>query len=174
MTIAALSDVTKIPRASIVALEEDRHDALPGPVFVKGFLRCCARALELDGEHVLGLLCEQERARKAEVERLESERLAAERARSERAAARRRVGGKVMPVMPLEPKTQDGQPPARPHLQLATLWAAIARWLRLGDVAGRVPAPRALVWMAVTAILVLAVLGAFAAAGGLRVISPES
>lgn len=62
MSIEQLAIDTKIPRASIEALEEDRFGALPGPVFVKGFFRCCARSLELDPETVLSLLHEQERA----------------------------------------------------------------------------------------------------------------
>lgn len=62
MSIEQLAIDTKIPRASIEALEEDRFGALPGPVFVKGFFRCCARSLELDPETVLALLHEQERA----------------------------------------------------------------------------------------------------------------
>jgi hypothetical protein len=62
MSIEQLAIDTKIPRASIEALEEDRFGALPGPVFVKGFFRCCARSLELDPETVLSLLHEHERA----------------------------------------------------------------------------------------------------------------
>lgn len=62
MSIEQLAIDTKIPRASIEALEEDRFGALPGPVFVKGFFRCCARSLELDAETVLSLLHEHERA----------------------------------------------------------------------------------------------------------------
>lgn len=62
MSIEQLAIDTKIPRASIEALEEDRFGALPGPVFVKGFFRCCSRSLELDAETVLALLHEHERA----------------------------------------------------------------------------------------------------------------
>ena len=62
MSVEQLAIDTKIPRASIDALEEDRFTALPGPVFVKGFFRCCARSLSLDAEVVMALLHEHERA----------------------------------------------------------------------------------------------------------------
>ncbi len=63
MSIEQLAAATKIPRVQLELLEQDRVSELPGPVFAKGFLRCCARALDLDEETVLGLLYEQERAR---------------------------------------------------------------------------------------------------------------
>lgn len=62
MSVEQLAIDTKIPRSSIDALEEDRFTALPGPVFVKGFFRCCARSLSLDAEVVMSLLHEHERA----------------------------------------------------------------------------------------------------------------
>ena len=62
MSVEQLAIDTKIPRASIDALEEDQFAALPGPVFVKGFFRCCARSLGIDAEVVLSLLHERERA----------------------------------------------------------------------------------------------------------------
>ena len=62
MSVEQLAIDTKIPRASIDALEEDHFSALPGPVFVKGFFRCCARSLGIDAEAVLSLLHERERA----------------------------------------------------------------------------------------------------------------
>ncbi|WP_293252698.1 helix-turn-helix transcriptional regulator [Nannocystis sp.] len=62
MSVEQLAIDTKIPRASIDALEEDRFTALPGPVFVKGFFRCCARSLSLDADVVMALLHEHERA----------------------------------------------------------------------------------------------------------------
>ncbi|MCB9566296.1 MAG: helix-turn-helix domain-containing protein [Myxococcales bacterium] len=63
MTLDEVAAATKIPRSSLEALEDERWSALPGPVFVKGFLRCYAKALELDEQIVLDLLYEQERAR---------------------------------------------------------------------------------------------------------------
>ncbi|MFO7562417.1 MAG: helix-turn-helix transcriptional regulator [Enhygromyxa sp.] len=63
MSLDQLAAVTKIPRAQLELLEADRYEELPGMVFAKGFLRCCARALELDPDVVLGLLYERERER---------------------------------------------------------------------------------------------------------------
>ncbi|RMG30375.1 MAG: hypothetical protein D6721_03840 [Gammaproteobacteria bacterium] len=37
----------------LVALEEDRYEALPAPVFVRGYLRQYARLLEVDAEPLL-------------------------------------------------------------------------------------------------------------------------
>lgn len=61
MSLDQLAAQTKIPRRQLEALEEDRYGDLPGLVFAKGFLRCCARALDLDPDAVIGLLYEQER-----------------------------------------------------------------------------------------------------------------
>ena len=62
MSVEQLAAATKIPRTSVILLEEDRFDELPGPVFVKGFLRCAARALGVDVDAVMELLYERERA----------------------------------------------------------------------------------------------------------------
>jgi cytoskeletal protein RodZ len=62
MTIEQLAAATKIPRRSLELLEEDRYDELPGPVFVKGFLRCCARALGLADDAVMDLVYAREKA----------------------------------------------------------------------------------------------------------------
>ena len=56
-----LAAATKIPASSLRWLEADEFGALPGPVFVKGFLRCCTRALGLPSETVMELLYERER-----------------------------------------------------------------------------------------------------------------
>ncbi len=61
MSIDQLAAATKIPRSSLELLESDHHESLPGPVFVKGFLRCCARALSLESEVVMELVYERER-----------------------------------------------------------------------------------------------------------------
>ena len=45
LSLQQLAVATKIPARSLELLEADRYDELPGPVFVKGFLRCAARAL---------------------------------------------------------------------------------------------------------------------------------
>ena len=44
---AELSRVTRIPLASLEAIENDRFDELPGEVFVRGFLKAYAQALDL-------------------------------------------------------------------------------------------------------------------------------
>lgn len=62
LSIEQLAAATKIPASSLRLLENDEFGALPGPVFVKGFLRCCTRALGLPSETVMELLYEQERA----------------------------------------------------------------------------------------------------------------
>jgi cytoskeletal protein RodZ len=62
MSVDDLSRGTKIPRQSLELLESDRFEELPGPVFTKGFLRCCARSLGLEPERLLELLYERERA----------------------------------------------------------------------------------------------------------------
>jgi len=61
MSIDQLAAATKIPRSSLELLESDHHESLPGPVFVKGFLRCCSRALGLEAEVVMELVYERER-----------------------------------------------------------------------------------------------------------------
>jgi cytoskeletal protein RodZ len=63
MSLEQLAAATKIPRAQLELLEADRYEELPGMVFAKGFLRCCARSLELDADVVLGLLYARERER---------------------------------------------------------------------------------------------------------------
>jgi cytoskeletal protein RodZ len=47
MSVAELSRVTRIPMASLEAIEESRFDELPGEVFVRGFLRAYAQAVSL-------------------------------------------------------------------------------------------------------------------------------
>ncbi len=45
MSLAELSRATRIPTASLEALESDHFDDLPGEVFVRGFLQSYARAV---------------------------------------------------------------------------------------------------------------------------------
>jgi cytoskeletal protein RodZ len=45
MSLAELARVTRIPSASLMAMEADRFDELPGEVFVRGFLRAYAQAV---------------------------------------------------------------------------------------------------------------------------------
>lgn len=49
LTIAELSGRTKISKAVLQALEEERYANMPNArVYVRGFVRCVARELELD------------------------------------------------------------------------------------------------------------------------------
>lgn len=61
LSIEQLAAATKIPASSLRSLEADDFGALPGPVFVKGFLRCCTRAMGLPADTVMELLYERER-----------------------------------------------------------------------------------------------------------------
>jgi cytoskeletal protein RodZ len=53
MSAAELSRVTRIPLASLEAIESDRFDELPGEVFVRGFLKAYAQAVQLLPAEVL-------------------------------------------------------------------------------------------------------------------------
>jgi cytoskeletal protein RodZ len=53
MSLAELSRATRIPAASLEALESDHFDDLPGEVFVRGFLQSYARAVGLLPAEVL-------------------------------------------------------------------------------------------------------------------------
>jgi DNA repair protein RecO (recombination protein O) len=53
MSVAELSRVTRIPLASLEAIESDRFDELPGEVFVRGFLKAYAQAVGLEPADVL-------------------------------------------------------------------------------------------------------------------------
>ena len=53
MSAAELSRVTRIPQASLEAIESDRFDELPGEVFVRGFLKAYAQAVALIPADVL-------------------------------------------------------------------------------------------------------------------------
>lgn len=49
LTLQDVSDALNIKRAYLEALEKDEYDAIPGAVFVKGYLRNYGNFLELDG-----------------------------------------------------------------------------------------------------------------------------
>jgi cytoskeletal protein RodZ len=53
MTAAELARITRIPQASIEAIEGDRFDELPGEVFVRGFLRAYALAVKVVPAEIL-------------------------------------------------------------------------------------------------------------------------
>jgi cytoskeleton protein RodZ len=53
LTIAEVARRLKLSVWQIEALESGRHDQLPGPVFVRGFIRNYARLLKLDAQDLL-------------------------------------------------------------------------------------------------------------------------
>ncbi len=53
LTLEELAQVTRIPLRSLQLLEEDRMDALPGEVFVRGFVKSYAKAVGLAVDDVL-------------------------------------------------------------------------------------------------------------------------
>ena len=53
MSVAEVSRATRVPVSSVERIEADRFDELPGEVFVRGFLRAYARALEVPADDVL-------------------------------------------------------------------------------------------------------------------------
>jgi len=53
LSLEQVEEVTHIRRAFLQALEEERFDALPGDVYVKGFLRNYARFLNLNSDEVM-------------------------------------------------------------------------------------------------------------------------
>lgn len=53
MTLPEISRVTRIPVATLEAIEASRFDDLPGEVFVRGFLKSYAQAVGLPPDDVL-------------------------------------------------------------------------------------------------------------------------
>lgn len=53
LTLNAIALRTKIRSGLLEALEAGRYDRLPGEAYVKGFIRCYARALEIDDRWIL-------------------------------------------------------------------------------------------------------------------------
>lgn len=54
LTLQDVSDALNIKREYLEALEKDEYDAIPGAVFVKGFIRNYGNFLELDGIALAG------------------------------------------------------------------------------------------------------------------------
>jgi transcriptional regulator with XRE-family HTH domain len=48
MSLDDVAAATRIPKVSLARLEEGRYELLPAPVFVRGFIRAYARAVQLD------------------------------------------------------------------------------------------------------------------------------
>jgi cytoskeletal protein RodZ len=53
MSVAEVSRATRVPIVSVERIEADRFDELPGEVFVRGFLRAYARAVDVPPDDVL-------------------------------------------------------------------------------------------------------------------------
>src|SRR5512139_3788788 len=53
LSLEELSQTTRIPLKMLQHLEADRYEALPGDVFVRGFIKSYARALGLEPEPLL-------------------------------------------------------------------------------------------------------------------------
>ena len=53
MSVEEVARSTRVPIASVERIEADRFSELPGEVFVKGFLRSYARAVEVPPDDVL-------------------------------------------------------------------------------------------------------------------------
>src|SRR6187399_860446 len=53
MSVAEVSRATRVPVASVERIEADRFDELPGEVFVRGFLKSYARAVQVPAEEIL-------------------------------------------------------------------------------------------------------------------------
>ncbi|MCA9684372.1 MAG: helix-turn-helix domain-containing protein [Myxococcales bacterium] len=141
VSLDQLAVTTKIPRRQLELLEDDRLEELPGMVFTKGFLRCCARALELDPDVVLGLLYERER---------------------EHLRARRREGipaGSSSAVM-----SRPSRAPQRKKAAPVGLQDQILAWAR--RQLERLPSARILMWLVVVLLVALIVLIAFTLASG--------
>ncbi len=137
MSIEQLALATKIPRASLQLLEEDRYAELPGPVFVKGFLRCAARALGVNPEQVMELFYERERA-------------ALQARRRERPASGPHEQS-VPVVQRLPPRMRQRPPDDGPVLR---------------QILERLPSPTLLLWIVVAVFVAMVVLAAFNLMGG--------
>lgn len=55
VTLNEIHRVTKIKIENLTALEEGRHDLLPAPIFVRGFIKAICQYLELPAHKLLPL-----------------------------------------------------------------------------------------------------------------------
>jgi len=53
LSIEEVSSTTRIPRRALESLEEDRFEDLPSGVFVRGFIKAYASAVDIDANEVL-------------------------------------------------------------------------------------------------------------------------
>ena len=171
MSIQQLAVVTKIPARSLVLLEADRFGELPGQVFVKGFLRCCARALGVSQQGVMDLLHERERsALQARRKDRTPEPVAVPPPR--RLSARERTGPRrgVRPPGTSASAAGPALPPAIRNHAPPRLSGARARATPVGPGVGErlrrmVPSAHAVLWLVVALFVVFLVLAAFNLAG---------
>lgn len=181
VSIEQMALETKIPRPSLEALEEDQFGALPGPVFVRGFFRCCARTLGVDPEVVVGLLHDHEQAQKAGAQRPSrrtpvnlavhpASREPARPARAERAKSKPAAESANRPAA-LAAAPAVAEPTSNPAIQrVRHLGAQSLEMLR---ALNRIPQSRTLMWIAVCVVIAVIAVTAFALSGG-HVAPPHS
>ncbi len=161
MSIEQLAIDTKIPRASLEALEEDRFAALPGPVFVRGFFRCCARSLGLDPEGVVGLLQEHLRAQQA------GSRPARRPAPVRAVEATRPAAAPRSPAISAAPAEGPRPDVARPALAGRGMMAGVVDELgtALARAFARLPQSRMLMWIVVGLVVAVIAVTTFMVSG---------
>jgi cytoskeletal protein RodZ len=59
LSIEEVSSTTRIPLKTLASLEDDRFDDLPSGVFVRGFIKAYASAVDLDADEVLARFDEE-------------------------------------------------------------------------------------------------------------------
>ena len=186
ISVEQLALETKIPRPSLEALEEDQFSALPGPVFVRGFFRCCARSLSLDPDTVAGLLHDHLQAQKAGAQRPTRRPHAAAQASYRAVQA---VGGPRKPARAegakSKPATESVNRPAAlaaapaaaaeplPNAALEAVYRVGAQSLDMLRALNRIPQSRTLMWIAVCLVIAVIAVTAFALSGG-QVTPPHS
>ena len=126
LSVAELATATKIPRSTVEFLEEDRYGELPGPVFVKGFLRCCARSLGIDADEVMELLYERERAQLQARKRERTAQVAPSADKPAPGVPVPRLPPKVRRSVPVRPKLGARDLLARAPSISLLLWVLIA------------------------------------------------
>src|SRR5919106_4236636 len=67
ITLREISDNTKIAMRYLEALEEDRFEVLPAPIFAKGFLREYAKYVGLDADEVVNFYIAADQRRRADL-----------------------------------------------------------------------------------------------------------
>ena len=59
LSLEEVSSTTRIPRKSLRSLEENRFEELPSGVFVRGFIKAYASAVDIDADEVLARFDQQ-------------------------------------------------------------------------------------------------------------------